>query len=72
MIALKFLMSETCKLEIKSHELDLSLMLNTFGRSLSIILRASPKFDWVTSINISIKKYINFWVEIYEPDLKII
>jgi hypothetical protein len=44
-ITLEFFKAKACKLKIKSYEFDLSLELDTFGSSLSMILIASPKLD---------------------------
>lgn len=50
MIALKFFIAKACEFKIESNKLDLSVSLCTLGSSFSMILMASPKLDWVTSI----------------------
>jgi hypothetical protein len=71
MIALKLLEPKTCELKVKGDVFDLFVAIGTLGSSLSMILRASAKLDWVTSIYISIKKYIKyFWVEISSKVLR--
>ena len=50
MIALKLLEPKTCELKVKGDVFDLFVAIGTLGSSLSMILRASAKLDWVTSI----------------------
>lgn len=55
MIALKLLEPKTGELKVKGDVLDLCVTIGTLGSSLWMILSASAKLDWVTSIYINIK-----------------